>query len=154
MIETSKLIVDNAQKQENEIKEIENSSLEINKIISDSLTDLNLVGNTAKTLQNKIDNQLENFSKIYSTSSNMQLDIDKVSSSISKVKDETEQVITLAKNSRERILKTENAVKNLVSSMRGITDFVNSTIDTSQQTNMLAMNAAKSRSCGRARKRI
>ena len=142
MIETSKLIVDNAQKQENEIKEIENSSLEINKIISDSLTDLNLVGNTAKTLQNKIDNQLENFSKIYSTSSNMQLDIDKVSSSISKVKDETDQVVALAKSSKDRILKTENAVKNLVSSMRGITDFVNSTIDTSQQTNMLAMNAA------------
>ena len=65
-----------------------------------------------------------------------------VENALSKVKDETDQVVALAKNSRERILKTENAVKNLVSSMRGITDFVNSTIDTSQQTNMLAMNAA------------
>ena len=142
MIESSKSIVEDIEKQENGIKDIESVNLEIQQNISSNLSDLTSVGDITKELQNKIDNQLEDFNKINSVSSNIQLDIDKISASMSKSKEEAENMINLVKSGKDRILKTENSIKNLVTLMRGITDFVNSTIDTSQQTNMLAMNAA------------
>ena len=142
MIESSKSIVEYIEKQENGIKDIENINLEIQQNISSNLSDLTSIGDITKELQNKIDNQLENFNKINSISSNIQLDIDKISASMSKTKEESENMINLVKSGKDRILKTENSIKNLTTLMRGITDFVNSTIDTSQQTNMLAMNAA------------
>ena len=142
MIESSKYIVENIEKQENGIKDIENSNLEIQQSISSNLSDFTSIGDITKELQNKIDNQLEDFNKINSISSNIQLDIDKISGAISRTKEEAENMINLVKSGKDRILKTENSIKNLTNLMRGITDFVNSTIDTSQQTNMLAMNAA------------
>lgn len=142
MVESSESIVDNIVKQESGIKDVESGYLEIHETINTNLSDLTSINDMMKNLQEKIDYQLENFDKINSNSLNIQLDIDKVSASISKIKEETKDVIDLSKSSKDRILKTENSVKNIASLMRGIIDFVNSTIDTSQQTNMLAMNAA------------
>ena len=142
VVESSESVVDNIVKQENGIKEVENSNTEISENINTNLSDLKSVGDTAKELQDKIDFQLETFNKINSVSSNMQLDIDKVSSAMSKLKEETQEVIELSKSGKDRISKTESSVKNVISLMRGINDFVNGTIETSQQTNMLAMNAA------------
>ena len=116
--------------------------MEIQQSISSNLSDFTSIGDITKELQNKIDNQLEDFNRINSISSNIQLDIDKISGAISRTKEEAENMINLVKSGKDRILKTENSIKNLTNLMRGITDFVNSTIDTSQQTNMLAMNAA------------
>lgn len=142
MVESSKLVVDNIVKQENGIKDIESGYLEIYETINTNLSDLTSINDMTKNLQEKIDYQLESFDKINSSSFSIQLDIDKVSSAMSKIKEETKDVIDLSKSSKDRILKTENSIKNIVTLMRGITDFVNATIDTSQQTNMLAMNAA------------
>ena len=142
MVESSELIVDNIVKQESEIKDVESSYLEIYETINTNLSDLTSINDMTKRLQEKVDFQLETFNKINSISSNMQLDIDKVSGAMSKIREETQDVIDLSKNSKDRILKTESLVKNIITLMRGITDFVNSTIDISQQTNMLAMNAA------------
>lgn len=142
MVESSESVVDNIIKQENGIKEVENSNLEISENINTNLSDLKSITDITKELQEKIDFQLETFNKINSVSSNMQLDIDKVSAAVSKIKEETQDVIELSKGGKDRILKTENSLKTVVSLMRGINDFVNATIETSQQTNMLAMNAA------------
>ena len=142
MVESSELIVDNIVKQESGIKDVESSNLEICENINTNLSDLKSINDMTKNLQEKIDFQLETFNKINSVSSNMQLDIDKVSAAMSKIKEETQDVIDLSKSSKDRILKTESSVKNIITLMRGINDFVNSTIETSQQTNMLAMNAA------------
>ena len=142
MVESSESVVDNIIKQENGIKEVENSNLEIAENINTNLSDLKSITDITKELQEKIDFQLETFNKINSASSSMQLDIDKVSAAMSKIKEETQDVIELSKSGKDRILKTENSLKTAVSLMRGINDFVNATIETSQQTNMLAMNAA------------
>lgn len=142
MVESSESIVDNIEKQESKIKDVESGYLEIYETINTNLSDLTSINDMAKNLQEKIDYQLESFDKINSGALNIQLDVDKVSAAMSRLKEETKDVIDLSKSSKDRILKAENSVKNIIGLMRGITDFVNSTIDTSQQTNMLAMNAA------------
>ena len=142
MVESYESVVDNIIKQESGIKDVESSNSEMFENINTNLADLKSIDNMTKNLQEKIDFQLETFNKINSVSSNMQLDIDKVSAAMSKVKEEMQDVIDLAKSSKDRILKTENSVKSVISLMGGINDFVNANIETSQQTNMLAMNAA------------
>lgn len=142
MEESSKLISDNIGNHRNDFKNLENDNLEIYKNITSNLSDLISMSDSAKNLQSKIDEQTEDFNKVNSLSLETQTDIEEASILLNKTKEESEQLVSLAKNGLEEISKSENIVRNIVTSMRGITDFVTLTIDISQQTNMLAMNAA------------
>ena len=142
MIETVGIIVDNISSQQTEFKHVESSNLEIYKIIASSLYELISINDMTNNLQGKIDNQSVSINQINSLTMAMQKDMQEVSVSVGKAKEESEYIVSLTEDGKEKILKTENITKSLINSIRGITDFVNSTIDISQQTNMLAMNAA------------
>lgn len=142
MTESVSLIIDNISSQQTEFKHVETSNLEIYKIIASSLAELISIDDMTNNLQNKIDDQSVSINQINSLTMTMQKDMQEVSVSVGKAKEESEHVVALAEDSKEKIVKTENITKSLITSIRGITDFVNSTIDISQQTNMLAMNAA------------
>ncbi|MEI0747358.1 methyl-accepting chemotaxis protein [Brachyspira pulli] len=142
MTENVTMIIDNISSQQTEFKHVESSNLEIYKIIASSLAELVSIDDMTNNLQSKIDDQSVSLNQINSLTMSMQKDMQEVSISVGKAKEESEQVVSLAEDSKEKIVKTENITKSLISSIRGITDFVNSTIDISQQTNMLAMNAA------------
>ncbi len=142
MIETVGIIVDNISSQQTEFKHVESSNLEIYKIIASSLSELISINDMTNNLQGKIDNQSVSINQINSLTMAMQKDMQEVSVSVGKAKEESEYIVSLTEDGKEKILKTENITKSLINSIRGITDFVNSTIDISQQTNMLAMNAA------------
>ena len=142
MTESVSLIIDNISSQQTEFKHVESSNLEIYKIIASSLAQLISIDDMTNNLQSKIDDQSVSLNQINSLTVTMQKDMQEVSTSVGKAKEESEHVVSLAQDSKDKIVKTENITKSLISSIRGITDFVNSTIDISQQTNMLAMNAA------------
>ena len=142
MTESVGLIVDNISSQQTEFKHVENSNLEIYKIIASSLAELISIDDMTNNLQSKIDEQSVNLNQINSLTVAMQKDMQEVSASVGKAKEESEKMVALTEDSKDKIVKTENITKSLITSIRGITDFVNSTIDISQQTNMLAMNAA------------
>ena len=142
MTENVSLIIDNISSQQTEFKHVESSNLEIYKIIASSLAQLISIDDMTNNLQSKIDDQSVSLNQINSLTVTMQKDMQEVSTSVGKAKEESEHVVSLAQDSKDKIVKTENITKSLISSIRGITDFVNSTIDISQQTNMLAMNAA------------
>ena len=142
MTESVSLIIDNISSQQTEFKHVETSNLEIYKIIASSLAELISIDDMTNNLQSKIDDQSVSINQINSLTMTMQKDMQEVSISVGKAKEESEHVVSLAEDSKEKIVKTENITKSLITSIRGITDFVNSTIDISQQTNMLAMNAA------------
>lgn len=142
MTESVSMIIDNISSQQTEFKHVETSNLEIYKIIASSLAELISIDDMTNNLQSKIDDQSVSINQINSLTMTMQKDMQEVSLSVGKAKEESEHVVSLAEDSKEKIVKTENITKSLITSIRGITDFVNSTIDISQQTNMLAMNAA------------
>ena len=142
MTESVGLIIDNISSQQTEFKHVETSNLEIYKIIASSLAELISIDDMTNNLQSKIDDQSVSLNQINSLTMTMQKDMQEVSVSVGKVKEESEHVVAIAEDSKEKIVKTETITKSLITSIRGITDFVNSTIDISQQTNMLAMNAA------------
>ncbi|WP_300711649.1 methyl-accepting chemotaxis protein [uncultured Brachyspira sp.] len=142
MTESVGLIIDNISSQQTEFKHVESSNLEIYKIIASSLAELISINDITNKLQSKIDDQSVSLNQINSLTVTMQKDMHDVSISIGKSKEESEHLVSLAEDSKAKIVKTENITKSLIASIRGITDFVNSTIDISQQTNMLAMNAA------------
>ena len=142
MTESVNLIIDNISSQQTEFKHVESSNLEIYKIIASSLAQLISIDDMTNNLQSKIDDQSVSLNQINSLTMTMQKDMQEVSTSVGKAKEESEMVVSLTEDSKEKIVKTENITKSLITSIRGITDFVNSTIDISQQTNMLAMNAA------------
>ena len=142
MTESVSLIVDNISSQQTEFKHVESSNLEIYKIIASSLAELISIDDMTNNLQRKIDDQSVSLNQINSLTVTMQKDMQEVSASVGKAKEESEKMVALTEDSKEKIMKTESITKSLITSIRGITDFVNSTIDISQQTNMLAMNAA------------
>ena len=142
MTESVNLIVDNISYQQKEFKAVESSNLEIYKIIASNLSELVSIDQMTNDLQIKIDEQAISLNQINSLTLSIQKDMEEVSESVAKAKDGSEVMLSLSNDSRDKILKTENITRNLVSSIRGISEFVNSTIDISQQTNMLAMNAA------------
>ena len=142
MTESVSLIVDNISSQQTEFKHVESSNLEIYKIIASSLAELISIDDMTNNLQRKIDDQSVSLNQINSLTLTMQKDMQEVSASVGKAKEESEKMVALTEDSKEKIMKTESITKSLITSIRGITDFVNSTIDISQQTNMLAMNAA------------
>ena len=142
MTESVSLIVDNISSQQTEFKHVESSNLEIYKIIASSLAELISIDDMTNNLQRKIDDQSVSLNQINSLTVTMQKDMQEVSASVGKAKEESEKMVALTEDSKEKIMKTETITKSLITSIRGITDFVNSTIDISQQTNMLAMNAA------------
>lgn len=142
MTESVGFIIDNISSQQTEFKHVESSNLEIYRIIASSLSELISIDDMTNNLQSKIDDQSVSLNQINSLTVTMQKDMQEVSISVGKAKEESEHVVSLAEDSKAKIVKTENITKSLITSIRGITDFVNSTIDISQQTNMLAMNAA------------
>ncbi len=142
MRESINLIIDNLASQQDDVKNVESRSLEVHSIIGNSLADLIQVTELTNKLKDKIEEQYESLKDIGKTSSDMEKDVQDASSYIADVKTTSESMYEASKDSKEKVLKTKAIATNLLASIKGITGFVNSTIDISQQTNMLAMNAA------------
>lgn len=142
MTESMKVIMQNISSQQIEFKRVENSNMEIHRTIASNLAELISIDDMTNNLQNKIDSQSVSIHQINSLTENMQSDMEQVASSISYAEEASEHMVKLAQASKSKIIQTEKNSQLLITSIRGITDFVHSTIDISQQTNMLAMNAA------------
>lgn len=142
MTESMKFIMQNISSQQIEFKRVESSNIDIHRTIASNLAELISIDDMTNNLQNKIDGQSVSIHQINTLTQNMQNDMEEVSSSIGQAREDSEYMVKLAEVSKSKIVQTENTSKTLITSIRGITDFVHTTIDISQQTNMLAMNAA------------
>lgn len=142
MSESTNDIIQNVRHQQTEFKRVENSALAMHRNIASNLSELISVDDMTNDIQSKIHDQSVTINQIYTLTEGMKKDIDIATQSIAEAREATENTQNLAVTSKSRIVQTENTALALISSIQGISEFVTSNADISQQTNMLAMNAA------------
>ena len=93
-------------------------------------------------LQSKIDTHFANINKVSNYTLGIKQSIDDSIRLLTESDQESDKTSEFFDTSMGKIIATEKASLSLIDAISSITNFVNSTTDISQKTNMLAMNAA------------
>ena len=93
-------------------------------------------------LQAKIDTHFASINKVSNYTLGIKQSIDDAIKLLSESEKESDKTSEFFDTSMGKIIATEKASLSLIDAITSITNFVNSTTDISQKTNMLAMNAA------------
>jgi len=135
-------IANNIIVQQKSLNDMKDNVTNIDSSIEEVGRDFVSIKMMTNNLQNKIESHFSSINKISNYTYEIKKNMEDSIKFLKESEKESHKTSEFFDTNRGKIIATEKASSSLIEAISSITNFVNSTTDISQKTNMLAMNAA------------